>query len=188
MRLLAKLENHLEIRRCPGQHHPMRSLQLGAVGALCSSLWAAPSQAHEGELTLAGSAGAFGVYERGVGPVLGLAVGRGLSDSVLLRIEALGAIWQPERELSDLVVLDLGVYYRWDVTHWVPYLGAAAGGVHSFESAETGVWLQPVAGLDYLLSRSHSLGVRYGIGLTPGLPLDGPVHLLTLHFQRHFGW
>jgi hypothetical protein len=166
----------------------MRGLRVVAVGALCASSWAAPCQAHEGELTLAGAAGAFGVYERGVGPALGVSLGRGLSDRVVLRLEALGGIWQPERTRSDLVVLDLGLQYRWDITHWVPFVGAAVGAVHSFEGADTGAWLQPLAGLDYLLSRSYSLGARYGVAFTPGSSLGGPVHLLTLHFERHFGW
>jgi hypothetical protein len=162
---------------------------------LSSALLAAVTDARalDREWRAGGGVGAAHLGDAGFGPSLNLHGAYGLSDLFDLNLELLGSRHRTSGS-ADVLSAAAGISYKIDVFQWIPYVQLAGGlyyyGGDGGPNGESG--LEPGAsvglGLDYLFSRSFSLGVllREHASFSDGLSF--PYLSGNLRAAYRWGW
>jgi hypothetical protein len=169
-----------------------RLVPLAAVVA-AAGLCPARAAAFEREWRVGLGGGLAAVDEVGLGPALDVHGAYGLSDLFDVNLELLGSRHRADGS-TDVLSAAAGMSYKIDVFQWIPYVEVAGGlyyyGGDGGPNGEKGV--EPGAsaalGLDYLVSRSFSLGlqVRQHASFSDGLSL--PYLTSTLRAAYRWGW
>jgi hypothetical protein len=171
--------------------------RLGFAPVACfaaAATLAAPLMAFEGQWHTGLSAGVVTTPSK-VGPGGSGDGGYGIADALDVRLEAGAGRFAGDRASDSAVSTGLlfggGAVLKFDVTHWVPYVALFANGL-SFALAKTGpagaLLLQPGAGVNYMLSREHALGLEYRFALPIWGDYDTPYHQLQLRWEQRWGW
>ncbi len=150
-----------------------------------------PAHALEGQWRLGVSGGVVASTAPKVGPVGNLYAGYGVFDALDLRLEVGAGRFVDQSRLRTGLSVGGSALVKFDVTHWVPYVALGANYVNlgfAGDGATAGVLLLPAAGVDYLLSREHALGLEYRFALPVVGGYDTAHHQVLAHWEQRWGW
>jgi len=166
---------------------------LAAAALLTPRAWAFEKQWHVG-----GGAGvnAFADGGSAAGPALGVYGAYGLSDLFDLGIEVLGSRHVRDHTGFELVGISTGIWYKLDVLSWIPYAGLELGYYRFLGDTrpralpENEAGFSVDLGLDYLLSQSVGLGLRFRYhGFLHDFPASlGDAPLFTGLIRAEYRW
>ncbi|HVU00277.1 MAG TPA: outer membrane beta-barrel protein [Polyangiaceae bacterium] len=162
-----------------------------ALGAAGIVLAPGPAFAGAGEWHVGGRLGAATVRHGSLGPALDLHAGYELSDYFDVVMQATASRHDGSAGPTALTA-SAGIAYKIDVFEWIPYV-SALGGYYRYEgpkgaSNQSAGWSLH-GGVDYLVSRSFSLGGDVGFHAILGE--SPPVSLQTTFLvgaEYRFGW
>jgi hypothetical protein len=172
---------------------------LQAAAAMGIALLPIDAEAFERPWRVGGGIGVETLPGSDIGPALGVHTAYGVSDYFDLHLEILGS-QHGGVDATRIGSASLGISYKIDVFQWIPYVGVSAGayyydgtpgphGEHGFEpGASVG------GGLDYLFSRSFSMGAalrqhssfRGGLSFSPCWA--GVCAALTILLRAEYRW
>jgi hypothetical protein len=154
---------------------------------------ASVTEAFEREWRVGGGAGIATLDDAGLGPSVDVHAAYGLTDMFDVNLDMLGSRHRGDAS-TDVFSASLGAAYKIDILEWIPYVVVEAGAYHyggdPGPNGEEG--LVPGAsiglGLDYLVSRSFSLGLmlRQHTSFSDGLSF--PYLSANLRADYRWGW